>query len=218
MIKQVCVRRMRHQTKGTTCPKERLVEWHEWLTVQRTDHHLSLFPSLYSTLPHTSEPSSTLSTVMCFHPTPAFCLNLLTSVSGSSSKRCRSCPRNYNTSTVYIILTIRNYHFFFVDQRWLVAIVHIVQPNAFLTLGILSQYSFFFLSPLSCCTLYYSSKTDNNKSNKEVQAKGKWISFKLTFSCFTSNSKSSTFVTGLPWSMSRIKLSAWEHSFARCCN
>ena len=85
---------------------------------------------------------------MFFHPTPTFCLKLLTSVSGSSSKRCRSCPRNYNTSTVYIILNIRNYHFFFVDQRWLVAIVHVLQPNAFLVVGILSQYSFYFFAAL----------------------------------------------------------------------
>ena len=141
--------------------------------MHKTDHHPSLVPSLCSAPPHTSESTSTLATVMLFRPTPTFCLKLLTSVSGSSSKRCRSCPRNYNTSTVYIILNIRNYLFFFIAQMWLVAVIHIVQPNAFLAVGILSQYSFFICSPLSCCTLYYSSKTDNNKSNKDVQAKGK---------------------------------------------
>lgn len=49
----------------------------------------------------------------------------------------------------YIEHTKLPFFFFFVDQRWLVANVHVVQPNAFLIVGILSQYCifFFFLQP-----------------------------------------------------------------------
>ena len=93
-------------------------------------------------------------------------------------KNMQELPKKLQYSHwLYYIEHMKLPFFFFVDQKWLVAIIYVVQPNAFLTVGILSKYFFFFCSPLSCCTLYYSSKTDNNKSNKEVQAKGKWIFF-----------------------------------------
>lgn len=124
---------------------EWLAEGHKRFTVSG-GHTIILVPSpfLHSTPLHTRLSLHSRGPLISFHPTPIFCLKLFTSVSRSSSKTCRNCPRNYNTSTGCIKLKHMKFATF-VDQGWLVATSYVVQPDVFLTAGILCGY--FSLQP-----------------------------------------------------------------------
>ena len=78
------------------------------------------------------------------------------------------------------------------------AIIYVVQPNAFLTIGILSQYFYFFAALYHVVPCITAVKQTIIRAIKKSRPKENEFFFKLTFSCSTSNSKSNTFVTGLP--------------------